>query len=154
MAQGSKSRIVIWTIVGILVVVTAVIIIAKPKPNKAQPPIDAKRFAQVMESRFQKLEKEIAVAQAESTKAPAVSAKAPAESTKALAGKWQAISDRIAHGRQVLVEMAGTTSQNQLRDKRVEVQAAYHIASQLLSDVTGKEVPEDSLDSADSAGGE
>ena len=154
MAQGSKSRVVIWTIVGILVVVAAVIIITKPKTNKGRPPINAKRFAQMMESRFQKLEKEIAEAQAESTKAPAGSTKAPAgstkapaESTKALAGKWQAMSDRIAHGRQVLAEMAGTTSQNQLRDKRVEVQAAYHIASQLFSDVTGKEVPADSVDS-------
>ena len=140
MAQGNKSRIVIWTIVGILVVVAAAIIIMKPKTKKGKPPINAKRFAQMMESRFQKLEKGIAEAQAESTSVPA-------ESTKARAGKWQAISDRIAQGRKVLVEMAGTTSQSQLRDKRVEVQAAYHIASQLLSDVTGKEVPVDSVDS-------
>ncbi len=58
MAQSSKSRIVIWTIVGILVVVAAVMLVTKPK-NSGKPPVNPGTGSRgSFEGRFQKLEAE------------------------------------------------------------------------------------------------
>lgn len=132
MAQGSKSRIVIWTIVGILVVIAVVMLVTKPKTSSA-PPVNGKRFADQMENRFQKLEGRVSAAQAQFTGAPAE--------------QWQKISDAIGRGRQVMGEMPGLTEQKDLRVKRDSVMASYTAARLALKAITGKE------DKGDTSGG-
>jgi len=124
MAQGSKSRIVIWTIVGILVVVAVVMLISKPKAS-GKPPVNAERFARQMETRFQKLEKRVSAAQADFPGAPAE--------------QWQKIGDEIARGRQVMAGMPGLTEQKDLVVKRDSVQQTYVAARKVLKEITGKE---------------
>jgi hypothetical protein len=129
MAQGSsKSRIIIWALVGILVVVAAIMLISKPKTSQA-PPINAERFVRQQEGRFQKLEKRISAAQADFPGAPAE--------------QWQKMGDEIARGRQIMAEMPGLTEQKDLEAKKIEVQKAYTGTRKMLKDVTGKEDKED-----------
>jgi hypothetical protein len=78
MAQGNKSRIVIWTIVGILVVIAVVMLVSKPK-NSGRPPVNPERFVRQMESRFQKLEQKVSDAQSANPGAPAEQAGFTAE---------------------------------------------------------------------------
>jgi len=124
MAQGSKSRIVIWTIVGILVVIAVVMLVTKPKTS-GSPPINADRFVRQMEGRFQKLEQRVSAAQSQNPGAPAE--------------QWKQISDDLAQGRQVMAGMAGLTEQKDLLAKRDSVQKAYLAARKVLKEVTGKE---------------
>ena len=133
MAQSSKSRIIIWTIVGILVVVAVVMLVTKPK-DSGRPPINPERFVRQMESRLQKLEKRISAAQADFPGTPAE--------------QWQKMSDDIAHVRQAMTEMSGLTEQKDLELKKEEVQQAYTGARKTLKQVTGKE------DREEPAGGE
>ncbi len=127
MAQGSKSRIIIWTIVGILVVIAVVMLVTKPK-NTGRPPVNAERFARQMESRFQKLEARVSAAQSENPGAPAE--------------QWQKISQDIAQGRQIMAGMPGLTEQRDLEAKRDSVQKAYIAARKTLKEITGKEEKE------------
>jgi hypothetical protein len=129
MAQSSKSRIVIWTIVGILVVIAVVMLVSKPK-NSGRPPVNAERFVRQMEGRFQKFESRVSAAQSEN---PGV----PAE-------QWQQISNDIAQGRQIMAGMSGLTEQKDLQAKRDSVQKAYLAARKVLKDITGKEDKGDS----------
>jgi hypothetical protein len=124
MAQGSKSRIIIWTIVGILVVIAVVMLITKPKTS-VKPPVNADRFTRQMEGRFQKLEQRVSAAQSQNPGAPAE--------------QWQKISEDIAQGRQVMAGMAGLTEQKDLLAKRDSVQKAYLAARKVLKGITGKE---------------
>ena len=124
MAQGSKSRIVIWTIVGILVVIAIVMLVSKPK-DSGKPPVDPERFARHFESRFQKLENRVARAQSENPGAPAE--------------QWAKISADIAQGRQLMAAMSGLTDQKALDAKRDSVQKAYLAARKVLKEVTGGE---------------
>jgi len=128
MAQGSKSRIVIWTIVGILVVVAVVMLVSKPKAS-GKPPVNAERFARQMESRFEKLERRISAAKADFPGAPAE--------------QWQKMSDDIARARQVMAEMPGLTEQKDLEAKKADVQHAYTGARKTLKQITGQEDPEE-----------
>ena len=128
MAQGSKSRIIIWTIVGILVVIAVVMLVSKPK-NSGKPPVNAERFVQQFEDRFQKLENRVAAAQSANPGAPAE--------------QWAKISADIAQGRQTMAAMAGLTEQNGLDAKRDSVQKAYLAARKVLKEITGKDVPAD-----------
>ena len=89
-----------------------------------KPDVNAERFAQVMESRFQRFENEVATAQ---TEFPGV----PAE-------QWQKMSNDIASGRRLLAEMAGLTEQNDLQAKVSEVNKVYISARKALTEVTGK----------------
>ena len=131
MAQSSKSRIVIWTIVGILVVVAAVMLIKKPK-TETRPPVNVERFTRTTESRFEKFERKVDKAKAEFPAAPAE--------------QWQQISDDLAKGRQFLGEMAGLTEQKDLQAKVLEVQKAFSDARKTLKEITGKEDTGDSPD--------
>ena len=124
MAQGNKSRIVIWTIVGILVVVAVVMFITRPK-DSGRPPVDPERFARQTESRLQKLEKRVSTAQADFPGAPAE--------------LWQAIGDDIARARQGLADMSSLTEQKDLDAKRDSVQTAYTAARKKLKEITGQE---------------
>jgi hypothetical protein len=128
MAQGSKSRIVIWTIVAILVVVAVVMLVTKPKTS-VKPPVNAERFVRQMDNRFQKLERRVSDAQSMNPGAPAE--------------QWQKIADEIARGRQVLAGMPGLTEQKELEPKRDSVQKAYIAARKVLKTITGKEDRED-----------
>jgi hypothetical protein len=132
MAQGSKSRIVIWTIVGILVVIAAVMLIKKPKTT-AKPPLNTERFARNMESRLQNLEGKVAQARNDFPGAPAE--------------QWQKITDNIASARQQLAELPGITEQKDVQAKASSVQKAYSGARKTLKEITGKEATSDSSDS-------
>jgi hypothetical protein len=131
MAQGSKSRIIIWTIVGILVVIAVVMLVTKPK-DSGKPPVNPERFARQFESRFQKLEDRVARAQSENPGAPAE--------------QWAKISAEIAQGRQLVASMSGLTDQKDLNAKRDSVQKAYLGARKVLKEITGKEDKEDKGD--------
>jgi hypothetical protein len=131
MAQGSKSRIIIWTIVGILVVIAVAMLVSKPK-DSGKPPVNPERFARQFENRFQKLEARVARAQSENPGAPAE--------------QWAKISADIAQGRQVIASMAGLTEQKDLSAKRDSVQKAYLGARKVLKEITGKEDKEDKGD--------
>jgi hypothetical protein len=131
MAQGSKSRIIIWTIVGILVVIAVVMLVNKPK-DTGKPPVNPERFARQMESRFQKLEGRVARAQSENPGAPAE--------------QWAKINADIAEGRQLIASMSGLTDQKDLNNKRDSVQKAYLGARKVLKEITGKEDNEDKGD--------
>jgi hypothetical protein len=124
MAQGSKSRIIIWAIVGILVVIAVVMLVTKPK-NTDRMPVNPERFVRQMEGRFQKLEARVSDAQSENPGAPAE--------------QWQKISDEIARARQVMAGMTGLTEQKDLQPKRDSVQKAYLAARKVLKEITGKE---------------
>jgi hypothetical protein len=128
MAQGNKSRFVIWTIVGILVVVAVVMLVTRPK-DSVRPPLNPERFGRQMESRLQKLEKKISAAQADFPGAPAE--------------LWQAMSDDIAHARQALADMSSLTEQRELEAKKDSVQKAYTAARKTLKDITGQEQEEE-----------
>jgi hypothetical protein len=124
MAQGSKSRIIIWTIVGILVVIAVVMLVTKPK-NNGKPPVNPEKFARQFEGRFEKLEARVARAQSENPGAPAE--------------QWAEISTDIAQGRQLIGAMSGMTDQKALDAKRDSVQKAYLAARKVLKEITGKE---------------
>jgi hypothetical protein len=130
MAQGNKSRIIIWTIVGILVVIAVVMLVTKPKGTASRPPVNVDRFAKQMENRFQRLETQVSDAQSANPGAPAE--------------QWQKIGDDIAHGRQLMAGMAGLTEQKDLQAKRDSVQRAYLDARKVYKGITGKEAKGDS----------
>lgn len=125
MAQGSsKSRTVIWMIVGILVVIAVVMLATRPKTSDRMP-VNPERFVHQYENRYDKLEVRVADAQAENPGAPAE--------------QWQAISDQLARGRQVMAGMTGLTEQKALQAKRDSVQKAYLAAVKVLKQVTGED---------------
>ena len=124
MAQGNKSRIIIWSIVGILVVVAVVMLVTKPKTDTT-PPVDPERFVRTAETRYQKLEQRISAAQADFPGAPAE--------------QWKKISDELALGRQVMAGMPGLTEQKDLMARRDSVNHAYNAAKKVLKEITGKE---------------
>lgn len=129
MAQGSKSRVVIWTIVGILVVIAAVMLIKKPKTT-AKPPVNTARFVKNMESRLQKLENNVEQARAATPGAPAE--------------QWQKITDGIANTRKIMGEMAGITDDKDLQAKVVDANKSYIDARKTYKDLTGKDASPDS----------
>jgi len=124
MAQGSKSRIIIWTIVGILVVIAVVMLVTKPKTS-GRPPINPQQLSRNYERQFGRLEKRIADAQSANPGAPAE--------------QWAAITEQISLGRQVLGRVSGLTDQKELEAKRDSVQQTYLAARKVLREITGKE---------------
>lgn len=128
MAQSGKSRIIIWTIVAILVVIAVIMLVTKPKSSDRLP-VNPERFVRQYENRFHKLEVRVSDAQSENPGAPAE--------------QWQAISDNIARGRQVMAGMPGLTEQKDLQAKRDSVLKAYLAAVKVLKEVTGEDHGED-----------
>lgn len=124
MAQSSKSRIVIWTIVGILVVVAAVMFLKKPKDATLSGPPVTPAQLEKLAGRLDKFEARIAKAQAEYPGAPAE--------------KWQKVNDLVAKSRQTLTEMQGLTEQKDLKAKLVDYQKGLIEARQALKDITGQ----------------
>jgi len=131
MAKGSKSRIIIWTIVAILVVVAVVMLVTKPKES-GKPPVNPERFNRTYERQFARLDDKVAAARADY---PGASAE-----------QWQKIEEEIALGRQVMVGMLGLTEQTDLEPKRDSVQKAYVTAKKMLKAITGKEDKDDKGD--------
>jgi hypothetical protein len=124
MAQGSKSRIIIWTIVSILVVIAVVMLVTKPK-NSGRPPINPDKLSRNYERQFGRLEKRVADAQSANPGAPAE--------------QWAEIDKQIALGKQVLAGVAGLTEQKDLEAKRDSLLKAYAAARKVLKEITGKE---------------
>jgi len=123
MAQSSKSRIVIWTIVGILVVVAAVMFLRKPKDaTVGKPAVRAEHVDKLM-GRLDKFEARIAKAKAEFPDAPAE--------------KWQQVDDMVARGRQTLTDMQGMTEQKDLQAKLLEYQNGMIETRKVLKEITG-----------------
>ena len=56
MAQSNKSRMVIWTIVGILVVVAVVFLVMGKKDSDGGKPVDVPKFTRLMTTRIDKVE--------------------------------------------------------------------------------------------------
>jgi hypothetical protein len=133
MAQGSKSRIVIWTIVGILAVIAVVFVITNKK-SATEKPINPDKLAQSYTRLFGRLDKRVAKAQSEFPGAPAE--------------QWQKINEQIALGRQVLAGVPGLTDQKDLVAKRESLQNAFIAAHKTLRAITGTDAK------ADSEGGE
>jgi len=121
MAQG-KSRTIIWTIVGILVVVAVVLVVTKPK-NTGKP-IVADQLARSYTRSFDRAERRVAEAQAEHPETPAE--------------QWQKMSAAIALGRDVLTRVPGLTEQKDLVAKRESLMHAYTTVTKTLREVTGK----------------
>jgi hypothetical protein len=130
MAQGSKSRVIIWTIVAILVVVAVVMLVTKPKAS-GKPPVNPERFNRTYERQFARLEDKVAAARADY---PGASAE-----------QWQRIEEEIALGRRVMVGMLGLTEQTDLEPKRDSVQKALRTAKQTLTAITGREEREEDI---------
>jgi tRNA U34 5-carboxymethylaminomethyl modifying GTPase MnmE/TrmE len=124
MAQSSKSRIVIWTIVGILVVVAAVMFIKKPKEATVSGPAVTPGRIQALESRLQKFQNKVDQARSEFPGAPAE--------------KWQQLTDITAKGRQALTDMQAMTEQKDLKVKLAEYQKDMIEAKRLLKEITGR----------------
>ena len=122
MAQGNKSRIIIWTIVGILVVIAVVMLVTKPKsPGR---PITAEELARSYQRSFDRVEKRVATAQSRYPGAPAE--------------QWQKMSEGIARGRDILSRVPGLTDQPALAAKRESLKNAYVSVTKSLKEVTGQ----------------
>ena len=128
MAQGNKSRIIIWTIVGILVVVAVVMLVTKPKDTGR--PIKPEELSRSFERQFGRLDNRIAKAQSEYPGAPAE--------------QWQKINEQMALGRDVLSRVPGLTEQKDLVAKRESLKDAYVTVNRELKAITGKDVKDTS----------
>ena len=128
MAQGSKSRIIIWTIVAILVVVAVVMLVTKPKTS-SRPPVNPERFSRNYERLFARLEGKAADARVENPGAPAE--------------QWQKIDEEITSGRRIMAGMLELTEQEDLGPRRDSVQKAFLAAKKVLKAVTGEEYTEE-----------
>jgi len=124
MAQSSKSRIVIWTIVGILAVIAVVFVITNKKSATSRPE-NPEQLARAYTRSFERLDKRVAKVQSEF---PGV----PAE-------QWQKINEQIALGRQVLAGVPGLTDQKDLAAKRESLKDAYVAVNKSLKAITGKD---------------
>jgi hypothetical protein len=124
MAQGSKSRVIIWTIVGILVVVAVIMLITRPKAGGG-PQTDPTKFVSNMEGRLVRLEEKTGKAGL----APDVA---------------QKIVDEVAKCRATLQEIQGMTgaTQDELKAKVDAAQDALRAAKKLYRDATGKAADE------------
>jgi orotidine-5'-phosphate decarboxylase len=123
MAQNSKSRIMIWSVVVVLVVVAVVMLVTKPKDMGK--PINPDQLARSYTRSFERLEKRVAKAQSEFPGAPAE--------------QWQKINEEIALGRQVLAGVPGVTEQKDLVTKRESLQHAYIAGNKILKAITGSQ---------------
>ncbi len=122
MAQGgSKSRIIIWVIVGILVVVAVILLATRPKPLTG-PDVDPVAFTEKMESGpqgLQKLESRLQEAGLTPEQAAPVEAK-------------------ITEARNILAQMAATQDQRELRKMADQVHEAKLAARKALRAATGE----------------
>lgn len=122
MAQGSKSRVVIWTIVGILVVVAVVMLLMRPKSAAGGLKTDPVKFASQMEARLGRFEGKVAAAGL----TPDV---------------MQQITDEIGKTRAILQEMQGMVDkpEAEITLKKTAAQDGFNAARKLYKTATGKD---------------
>jgi hypothetical protein len=123
MAQVSKSRIIIWSIVGVLVVLAVYVWVTKPKDMGK--PIDPDQLNRSYTRLFERLEKKVSTAQSEFPGAPAE--------------EWQKMNEGVALGRALLGRVPGLTEQKDLVAKRDSLQEAYVNTIKSLKQITGKD---------------
>jgi hypothetical protein len=126
MAQGSKSRVVIWTIVGILVVIAVILLVvgrkgAVPAGQRVMKPADVPGYVDRMNRSLERLEEQVAKAQAAGG-SPDVFAK---------------IADYTGRIRTGLQEMQGMTDKTQLTAKADELKTLRSETGKLLKSVGG-----------------
>jgi hypothetical protein len=122
MAQSNKSRIIIWSIVGVLAVIAVIMLITRPKNLATGPTINVANFVEDKAGVLDRLEKR-AVRQGVD------------------AGTAEQIAAEVAKARAVLEEMKGMTDAPQvdLRKKVDEFQDAHLAAKKLLKQAGGKD---------------
>jgi len=124
MAQGSKSRVIIWTIVGILAVIAVVFVITNKKAVAGKP-INPDQLTRSYTRSLDRIDKRVAKAQAEFPGAPAE--------------QWQKLSEQVALGRKILAGVPGLTDQKDLVAKRESLREAYVAVNKTLKAITGKD---------------
>ncbi|MBM3321954.1 hypothetical protein FJY69_00500 [candidate division WOR-3 bacterium] len=126
MAQGSKSRVVIWAIVGILVVIAVVFLIVgrkgTPGGKRAVAAEDIPTFIGRMEDRVVKFEGRVARAR-EKGGDPAAFAK---------------IDEQVAKVRTGMQELQGITDQTQWLPKMESIKDALGEARKMLREAGGE----------------
>ncbi len=126
MAQGSKSRVVIWTIVGILVVIAVVFLIVgrkgAPSGKRAVAAEDIPAFVNRMEARLAKFEERVAKAR-EKGGDPAAYAK---------------IDEQVGKVRTGLQELQGITDQTQWLPKMELIKNDLAEARKMLREAGGE----------------
>ncbi len=126
MAQGSKSRVVIWTIVGILVVIAVVFLIVgrkgTPSGKRAVAAEDIPAFVNRMESRLVKFEHRIEAARSKGGD-PAAFAK---------------VDEQVAKVRAGMQELQGITDQTQWLPKMEQIKNDLAEARKMLRAAGGE----------------
>lgn len=124
MAQGSnKSRIIIWSVVGVLVVVAAIMLITKPKDSAASKLVP-ENFAERKTKELGRLEEKMAEAGLTPDQTAAIEAE-------------------IAKAREALTQIDGTTDRVERRKIADAYHAAHSAAKKLLKAATGDESPDE-----------
>jgi ribosomal protein S16 len=124
MAQSNKSRVVIWTIVGLLVVTAVVFLIVGKKGVGAEKPFTVEevgKFTRLMETRIGKVEAN--AAEERGMYGP--------EAQEA----FDQIDMQLAASRDWLQKMQSTTDQVELLAQKDSVQDTYHNAKRLLKEM-------------------
>jgi hypothetical protein len=121
MAQSNKSRIVIWTIVGIMVVVAVILLVTRPKTTDKLP-FDAAKFTNQMTTRMDKFE--VKVNKARGTGAPEAFAK---------------VDEELGLAKTSLGELGAITDSKEQMAKKDEVMNHFVAARKAYKEATGKE---------------
>lgn len=126
MAQGSKSRVVIWTIVGILVVVAVVFLVVgrkgTPSGKRAVTAEDIPAFVNRMNTRIEKFEHRVEIARQKGGD-PAAFAK---------------VEEQVGKVRTGLQELQGITDQTQFLPKMEEIKKDLGEARKMLKEAGGE----------------
>jgi hypothetical protein len=131
MAQGSnKSRIIIWTIVGILVVIAVVLLLTGKKGGAAtgkrlEKVEDVPAFISRMQGRMDKLRNRV-----EKTRAEGGNAEVLAQ-----------IDEKLGAATTGLQEVQGITDRQQLTDKMEEIRKTFGEAATLMKKADQQEEP-------------
>jgi FMN-dependent NADH-azoreductase len=120
MAQGgSKSRIIIWAVVGVLVVVAAILLLTKPKDN-SKSKLVPENFAERKAKEVAKLQDKVAQAGLSAEQVAAIDAE-------------------IVKANDALSRIEGVTDRVERRKIADEYHLAYGTAKRLYKDATGQE---------------
>jgi len=131
MAQGSnKSRIIIWTIVGILVVIAVVLLLTGKKGGattgkRLEKVEDVPAFVSRMQGRMDKLRNRVEKVRAEGGNAEVLAQ----------------IDEKLGKATTGLQEVQGITDRQQLTDKMEEVRKTFGEAATLMKKADQQEEP-------------
>ena len=122
MAQSNKSRIVIWTIVGILVVVAVVFLVLGKKGSvSGSKPLDVAKFTRLMTTRIDKVEGNAAELRGEY-----------GPDADEHFSKIDAHIERTRHWLQLIQDASGDEAVKEARDS---IQDNYHAAKKLVREL-------------------